>query len=307
MRFILSLGLCFGVTFGLLQTANATLPPTATPDQPVFSETTALGEEVTCFKNSYQSRAWNYCIAKTVGSTNPDVLFEFHGIGEDEHAWINGNRDYLIREAWHTQHLQAPTVVSVSFGNVWLLAEKNAKPASGLFEIFRDVVYPKIWQKLGPIHGQKILLGASMGGFNGSQIYLKLPHLFDRYVLICPIIADVSPFSPQAAIQKYISSSGASPFRVYVMLNVARTYFSDEKSYDTAYPLQLAQKVLNASYPPVYLSCSYEDPYGIFKSVVAFKNLAASRGIQVGWRATHGPHCTIDDNEVARVLATGHE
>ena len=276
---------------------------TPTSDQPTFSETTSLGEEVTCYKHVYQSRPWAYCITKTIGSTNPDVLFEFHGIGEDEHAWINNNRDILIRDAWHSQRLQPPTVVSVSFGNVWLLAQKNAEPQSGLFEIFRDIVYPKIWQKLGPIHGHKILLGASMGGFNASQIYLKLPHYFDRYVLICPIIADISPFSSSALMSQYISQTHAAPFRVYLMMDVAKTYFSDEKSYDTAYPLQLAKKVLNASYPPIYLSCSYEDPYGIFTSVRAFKNLAVNRGIQVGWRATHGPHCTIDDNEVARVLA----
>lgn len=144
-----------------------------------------------------------------------------------------------------------------------------------------------------------------MGGFNASQIYLKLPHYFNRYVLICPIIANVSPFSPAAKIQQYITQNNANPFRVYMMMDIAKNYFPTAQSYNTAYPLFLAKKYLNASYPPIYLSCSHEDPYGIFNGVKEFAKLAQRRGVDVEWRGTHGPHCTIDDSEVARVLAVG--
>ncbi len=266
---------------------------------------TPFHEHVTCYKHMNRGREWNDCITKTEGSTNPNVLFEFHGLGENVHSWITSKRDFLIRQAWHTQHLQAPTVVSVSFGSIWLLAQKNSSPRSGLFGYFRDVVYPSILKSLGPIHGQKILLGASMGGFNASQIYLKLPHYFNRYVLICPIIANVSPFSPAAKIQQYITQNNANPFRVYMMMDIAKNYFPTAQSYNTAYPLFLAKKYLNASYPPIYLSCSHEDPYGIFNGVKEFAKLAQRRGVDVEWRGTHGPHCTIDDSEVARVLAVG--
>jgi hypothetical protein len=266
-----------------------------------YGLSTDLGEDVSCYQDSLNGTEWKYCITTTKNSTNPDVLFEFHGISESENSWITKERDLSIRQAWHDLKLQPPTVVSLSFGQVWLLAEKNAAERSGLFELYRDTIYPRLLAKLGEIKGRKIALGASMGGFNVSQIYMKTPGFFDRYAMICPIVAELSPFADNYEIDRYVYLNHANPLRVHAMIKIAKDYFADPASFAKADVLGLVDEV-KESRPPLYLSCSHEDPYGIYHGVETFKDKAIKRGLKVKFVDTHGGHCTIDPADLARYL-----
>src|SRR5947209_5243815 len=78
--------------------------------------------------------AYDYCITRVAGSTNPDVIYHFHGLTQDHLAWVKDSLGVQIEKIWEQDRFAAPTVVSISFGQWWLLAEKNTKPQSGLYE-----------------------------------------------------------------------------------------------------------------------------------------------------------------------------
>ncbi len=142
-----------------------------------------------------------------------------------------------------------------------------------------------------------------MGGFNASQIYVKLPQLFDRYTMICPIINDVSPFASDSEVQQYISDTGASSLRVYAMIHIAKMFFSGPEAYEKADVFHLGATVLTNAFPDLFLAVSHEDPYGIYRGVERFKNLVSSKGINVKFVDTHGGHCAVDSDAIAKNLA----
>ncbi len=269
----------------------------------MYGLSTSFNEDVNCFNDSDKTVTWKYCITTTRDSTSGDVMFEFHGLAGSENSWISHKRNIAIRQAWQDLHLQAPTVVSLSFGPVWLLAEKNSAVKSGLYEEFRDVIYPRINQKLGVLKGKRLIIGASMGGFNASQIYLKNPSLFSKYLLECPIMTDITPYSSSADIQSYIDRNHASKLRVDTMLTISKEYFPTDKDYATAWQLKLAPILLSPLSPPAHMSCGDQDPYGIYNSVSQFKDIAISKGVNIQWQSMSGGHCVVDAVAIAKFAA----
>jgi len=97
-----------------------------------------------------------------------------------------------VRSEWAKNHERVPTVISVSFGPVWLLAEKNGSPYSGLLNAFTEKVMPMLEAQLGGLHGRRLIVGESMGGFNTLQVALKT-RLFAKAAALCAPMAGVSP------------------------------------------------------------------------------------------------------------------
>ncbi len=267
------------------------------------SLTTSLGETRNCYSDTYENRSWKYCITETNGSKSADVLYDFHGLGGSENDWLDKERNIQIRNYWKNHSLNAPVVASLSFGPVWILAEKNPSSFSGLYELFTQHIIDQIETKLKSYTGRRLLIGASMGGFNASQIFLKNPGLFDKYVMSCPIIANISLYASNAEILAYQQENHANWLKVRTMFGIGRQYFPDTTSWNTAWAIKLAEKNLNENFPPIHMSCGTADEYGIYKSVVEFKNLAVERGVNVTWESiSGGAHCSTSPTTIAKFL-----
>ena len=203
----------------------------------------------------------HYCVFATAGSTNPDVIYYFHGRFGEAEQWEKA--DYYtakVREEWRATGKPAPKVVSVSFGPVWLLAEKNASPYSGMFEIMRDQVIPAMEQVIGGTKGQRLILGESMGGFNGLQLALKTT-LFHRAAILCaPIAYGADPFSTVDEINYWIQKSAAYAYygegnrsvideSVGEMITMANAVWQNRTNWQKSDPLILAAAIDKSASP----------------------------------------------------------
>lgn len=247
---------------------------------------------------------WQYCIYTTPGSANPDVIYHLHGAGEDERSWeTNGAGDFMS-DAWLKAGKPAPTIVSVSFGRTWLLASRNESQDSGLYEVFVNSVIPYIENRvLNGVHGKRSLFGYSMGGYNGSQLYLKNPELFHRVVLGCPALSNVSPYATRSEIDDYIRRTGAHPLYVQYMLGIVHNYYPDDGSYRLDSPLDRADKDVNPLYPPLHISCGDRDEFGFHEGALLMADLVRSKGANVTWESIPGGrHCDMNRVSVAQFL-----
>lgn len=279
------------------------LSTTAFAERHILGISTSLGEESNCYSDSYENTQWKYCITETRDSRSLDVLYEFHGLGGNEKDWLDKERNIGIRKYWKNNAIEAPTVVSVSFGPVWIMAEENPSSFSGLYEMVTQHVMVNIEQKLKSLTGRRILMGASMGGFNASQIYLKNPEMFDKFVLACPIMANISLYASNDEIQQYQKENNASWAKVLTMFGIGRQYFPDEASFERAWAIKLVPTHVSVNSPPVHVSCGKADEYGIHNSVKAFAQAVADQGATVTWQSVNGGHCATNPSSIAKFIA----
>jgi S-formylglutathione hydrolase FrmB len=246
---------------------------------------------------------WTYCKTVTEGSTNGDILYHFHGKGGNAKTWTD--TDYYtiqIRKEWASRGQQPPTVVSISFGPVWLLVEKNKSPASGLFEVFTQVVMPTVEKSLPQFSGRRLLVGESMGGFNASQVALKAGEQFNRVAILCPPMVELSPFASQQDIQAFVTAYKARPELVAQMIQISQHFMPEASDWNKHSPLLLAPTNLTWRSPKLYVSCGLYDEWGFFPGAERFAEIAEQRGARVQWRPIYGGHCATDIKSLAAFL-----
>lgn len=174
---------------------------------------------------------FTFCVFRAAQGTDGRVVYHLHGRNLDATAW-NDDTYYtsMIQARWAELGRTPPVVVGVSFGNLWLLAEKNPAPRSGLLEVFRDRVLPAVEARIGPPRA-RVLLGESMGGINALAAGLALPGTFTRVVSLCPTLFETSPFADDAAVEAALEATGADPKRVLALRHIADEYFADEAAW----------------------------------------------------------------------------
>jgi len=248
-----------------------------------------------CETDTSKAITYSYCIHSIAGSLNHDVIYYLHGLNGNEHDWINSDFSAKAYQKWGNQ---APTVLTISYGPLWILAEKNPRQKSGLFEHFTQIALPNLESKLEFTPAHRILIGASMGGFNASQLYLKKPYLFSKVILACPAITSVGPFSNSSDINTYISRTGADQSSVIRGLEMIKQYYSDDQIWKQSSPILLVSKLVNPSFPPIHVSCGSTDRFGFFDGAKIFVDSIRQQGAQAEWSIVPGPHCSFDEADV---------
>jgi enterochelin esterase-like enzyme len=208
----------------------------------------------------------------------------------------------------------APSVVSISLGPDWLLAEKNSSDYSGTFELMRDHIIPKIEIELGSIEGRRIVFGESMGGFNGLQMALKTAYFTKAAVICSPIPFGVTPFSTLEEVNEVILASTAYAYygeskrsiidgHVSEMIFLAKQVFPTLEDWAGGDILTLASN-LDKAKPPVdfYLAAGFYDPYVLYEGNAELAKRLSSQGLNVEWRPQWGGHCAVDIPSLARFL-----
>ena len=243
----------------------------------------------------------NFTVYRAETGVSEDVIYHLHGRNMDDSIWNDDTYfTSLVQSYWQKSSTKPPTVVVVSYGNVWLLTPKNSTAESGLMDDFVARL-PEIESKIGKPRN-RILLGESMGGLNVLILGFSHPNLFSKVASLCPGVYLDSPFSDFSTMRESVKRTGADPKIAFGILQMAKTYVSNEEEWNSISPIKLIERA-DDKYPELYLSCGLYDKYGNFEGTEALANIAIKRGVKTKWHPLYGGHCAIDVASLADFLA----
>lgn len=241
-----------------------------------------------------------YCVHRHEKSLSNDTLYYLHGRENSEKTWFEPHFwTSQLREFWPIS--KQPMVISVSYGPLWALVEKNGSSLSGLFEHFTKFVIPSLEAISRRQNGKRFLLGDSMGGFNSLQLFFKTD-LFDKTAALCAPVYEFSPFLSEDEYFDKVKST-----RVWQILtdktpileatrtvkNLATAFYPTEESWKNSDSILLAQSVQSHS-RELYLAVGLKDPYANYEGNQKLAELLDSRNFKVEWRPQWGGHCAVD-------------
>jgi pimeloyl-ACP methyl ester carboxylesterase len=254
-----------------------------------------------CFKETLPVK-FNYCITIDPKSTNPDLVYYFHGLDSDETRWAKKMGKNIYR-AWSMAKEAAPAVVAVSMPTkYWFLLKENlARPTTtGLFEVFTQKMMPLIESRFPQPIGRRMAFGESMGGINVAMLVSKAPHLIDKAAMVCPVIPEYSPYEPIKAIAATFSGAEKSKVQQYVIMGLSM--FASTEDWSAEYPPYIVRDSFGPNSPDLYISAGNKDSYGIFKPAENFSKIAKSKGVKTTWVPLKGGHCVFDFPSIAKFL-----
>ncbi len=235
-----------------------------------------------------------YCVHRAAGGVNGDVVYHLHGRNLEAEVWNDPTYfTALLQAYWQNAGLLPPTVISLSYGPVWLLAPKGQAGSSGLLDtIWRDV--STIEARVGPPK-RRLLMGESMGGLNSLVLGLSQPQHFDKVAALCPAVYVQSPFTPLSQILEGIARTGADPRIVFGIWKLSRDYVTNAEEWSRFSPLALIESAsVQQTRLSLYLSAGLYDRYGLYEGTERLAQRAAQRGVPTDWHPLYGGHCAID-------------
>lgn len=273
---------------------------------PFRSHAHASSERVTvdtCGKAMAGQVSYNYCVFPSSDPNNKDLILHFHGLGGDARTWKTAANYELVRKHAINAGKVMPTVITISLGKLWLLTDVSIK--KNRYSSILSSALPYLERLAGYTgEGRRILIGESMGGFNALQMFLKNPNEFDKVAVICPAVADLSPWSTEDEIRDYIQRTGAQSIRVAFFMDVAANEFPTPEDWDTHNPLLLARN-LTTSRSALYLSGDELDEYGFFEGAVKMHNILKSKISRYQWEPLYGAkHCAMNTKAIANFLTS---
>lgn len=246
---------------------------------------------------------WSYCVYAGEDD-GARVVYFFHGLGQSEKTWGEAKSvGALLRDHWRLEGKKRPTVIAISFGPQWLVARRgNGSKFGGLLEALPSLIVPMVEKKLAKAPEERVLLGESMGGFNASQVAFKLPTLFSRVAMLCPPIAEISPFADEAAIAKFVEETGAKRELVEGAAKLTKAFFPTEEAWAEANPLNLVAKAEAKAVPPLQVTCGSRDEYGFYPGARKFALIGRGRSLDLQWRSLLAGHCAMDTKSTSEFL-----
>jgi pimeloyl-ACP methyl ester carboxylesterase len=245
------------------------------------------------------------CVSTTKDSHNPDILYFFHGAMGNERAWTEGQNSDMRREVrmhWQAAGFEAPTVVVISFGNTWLLQERD-----GSLGLVVGQIIPDIERSLFPtgLQGQRLLMGVSMGGFNALQLMLRHPEMWNRAAIIAPLMPACNSYDSQLKISLCLAlyPFKKNPFYAYLAHVLVRESFPEESDWESHELLTLGKENLGHSLPPFLLTSGEKDDFAFFEKNKAFAGLAMEKGAPILWLPTLFKHGVFDTKAMADYLS----
>ena len=243
-----------------------------------------------------------YCVHRAEGGVNGDVVYHLHGRNLEAEVWNDPSYfTALVQAQWQREGLLPPTVISLSYGPVWLLAPKGPAEHSGLLKA--------IWQDIRALEvrvgkpRRRLLMGESMGGLNSLVLGLSHPGHFDKVAALCPAVYRDSPFAPLGQIREAVVRTGAEPRIVFGIWQLSRRYLSSAEEWRRFSPLVLIEALaVQHARPSLYLSAGLYDRYGLYEGTERLAQRAAQRGVPTEWHPLYGGHCAIDIASLAAFL-----
>lgn len=255
---------------------------------------------------------WRACLERASGGVNGDLVYHFHGRNQDERQWNDDSYiNAMIQREWQARGVVPPTVVSVSWGKVWLLGPRRRAPIAVDRRQFVDEVMPAVERRLGATPRRRLLLGESMGGLNALFVALHDDGRFARAVSLCPPIYRIQPSAPWSEYREFLGRTGADPGAIWGVLGMARLLAGDDAEWADYAPLRILERLREilradparlAKLPSLYVSVGLYDKYGNYEGVTEFVRRAREAGLRVEDRPLYGGHCAVDVASVAAAL-----
>ncbi|HWU42898.1 MAG TPA: alpha/beta hydrolase-fold protein [Bdellovibrio sp.] len=258
--------------------------------------------DYSCDSETQQGLTFKYCIRHVDRSKNQDVIYFFHGLMGDEETWFTQTYGTgMLERKWHWRGYD-PTIVTISFGEVWLLVDNHRFP---LIPYFKHIIVPLLEKKIGGLgQGRRMAIGESMGGFNAVEAALKIPNFFSKVALLCPAITTVGPFSSEQEIQAYIDRTKAVPDRVRLALSISKQVFINEDDWMKHDPLRIL-RLYHGHKPNFYVSTGMQDDFGFQEGSEQFASLGKTDGYKTQWVPVAGGHCNFDRRTTADFIMEG--
>jgi S-formylglutathione hydrolase FrmB len=215
-----------------------------------------------------------------------------HGAGGDAEAWKKDSLAEILTPTWNKLKYQAPIVITVSFGPSWLLADVKSTRQPAYLQNFFDEIMPSLEKKIEGGVGKRMIMGFSMGGYNGAELALRAPNLFDRVALMCPGVSVLDPFMSASALEKAIKKMPKTTKPDYVrgIAGWVREVFGNRKDWTRHNPMVLV-KAAKRLKPSFFVSCSKDDEYGLFEGAKVFEKIAAKKTRAEFFAIESGGHC----------------
>ena len=259
----------------------------------------ALAFEPVCSTRNWGDIQAKYCVQKPLSGDSDTVMVYLHGLGGNERDWFTNPGLQTVRDELRERKFD-PWIITLSYGKAWILTEV---PNGGhLFTKTVSQLLPDIMNTIKPEgFTRKYLAGASMGGLNTSEIMVKRPDLFDKYVLICPAIVNVGPYAPERELLNYVFRTGAQAKRVAFMMQWARMEFPSTPDWHNHAPLNLADADIKL--PDVYVSCGLKDEFGFQEGAKMLYNKISPKANRAQWVPIPGGlHCAADPKSIVDFL-----
>jgi pimeloyl-ACP methyl ester carboxylesterase len=249
-----------------------------------------------------QAGQLRYCVHRAAGGVNGDVVYHLHGRNLEAEIWNDPSYfTAMVQAYWQDAGLLPPTVISLSYGPVWLLAPQGQAENSGLLD--------SIWLDISAIEAgvgqprRRMLMGESMGGLNSLVLGLSRPRQFDKVAALCPAVYLDSPFAPLGQIHAAMVRTGAEPRIIFGIWQLSRSYVSSAEEWRRFSPLALIESAaVQEARPSLYLSAGLYDRYGLYEGTQRLAQRAAQRGLPTEWHPVYGGHCAIDIASLGRFL-----
>jgi pimeloyl-ACP methyl ester carboxylesterase len=249
-----------------------------------------------------QAGQLRYCVHRAAGGVNGDVVYHLHGRNLEAEIWNDPSYfTAMVQAYWQDAGLLPPTVISLSYGPVWLLAPQGQAEHSGLLD--------SIWPDISAIEARvgqprrRMLMGESMGGLNSLVLAFSHPRQFDKVAALCPAVYLDSPFAPLGQIRAAMVRTGAEPRIIFGIWQLSRSYVSSAEEWRRLSPLALIEgAAVQEARPSLYLSAGLYDRYGLYEGTQRLAQRAAERGLPTEWHPVYGGHCAIDIASLGRFL-----
>ncbi|NCN27423.1 hypothetical protein GW915_07585 [bacterium] len=266
--------------------------------------------EQNCYDSSLNSLAYSYCVTTTVGSQSKDVLYFFHGAFGNEKNWtggINADMRQRVRLYWQESGYDAPTVISLSLGTLWMVRDHESKDGDlANLDLITNSLIPELEDKHlgGELQGRRLLMGVSMGGFNALTLMMKRPELWNKAAIIAPMIPLCDPWISD--IKQYICVSSDENknnlFLAKIAHDLVKAQFPLPEQWESANPLNLAKSELNPNSVPFLLTVGNIDSFGFYTNGKQFAERAQNLGAPITWLPTGYKHGVYDAEVLAEYL-----
>ncbi|MCA2960485.1 MAG: alpha/beta fold hydrolase [Silvanigrellales bacterium] len=232
-------------------------------------------------------------------AAEPDALVLFlHGLGGDEKTWQNYGLTRRLQRALEERGLQL-AVLTPSFGPFWLLKETAAPSGDpALMPVVEELLEATLarFRPGLPV----VLVGTSLGGYNGMQFYFKRPHRFDAFAFAGPAIVDASPLGNEDDIVRhYVDRTRAKVSSARTIVRSTRDRYKDEDDFRAHDPLALARTLgpLDKQ-PPLFLQVGQEDHFGFQSGTSLLQALLGFSGAPVEFALLSGGRGFFDHVEM---------
>lgn len=234
-------------------------------------------------------KRFKFCHFPGTGKNKNKVIYFFHGVFVGKHNWEENNATRKIQNRWTKHALGTPTVISISYGPVWLLTSSNTKTLSGLLDEWTRETFYEIEKKLHLNVRSRIVFGDSMGGHNALKLVNKLRNFFDKAGLICPAIT-VSPLESNGRDVFKLFPNFTGQFHLYFAAVKLMSAYYDDLSWQRESPFNLESSFYEMSTKLRFQLLS-NDIFGFTDTSLLWIREAQTKGAHIDYQISRGFHC----------------